>query len=220
METVRFLFVVTYSLKVGLFCDTIVLSIKFLEEILMKRLICMAISLAMLFSVFASFPMSANAASMSDADFFAKFDYAANPALSDVKECVDAKNYTAAKAELLKYFKNRKENSTISGFGITENDENYSMAVLPMRNILTGPYEFDMWQAEFDVTSSSYQKYSVTVTDRIASQVSCGAVSFMLFAGDKQRYPVLVESRESSNPPVLNVSYSSNGYKIGFNHPG
>lgn len=177
----------------------------------MKRLICMAISLAMLFSVFASFPMSANAASMSDADFFAKFDYAANPALSDVKECVDAKNYTAAKAELLKYFKNRKENSTISGFGITEDDENYSMAVLPMRNILTGPYEFDMWQAEFDVTSSSYQKYSVTVTDRIASQVSCGAVSFMLFAGDKQRYPVLVESRESSNPPVLNVTYSSNG---------
>ncbi len=177
----------------------------------MKRLICAIISLTMILSVFASFPMSASAASMSDADFFAKFDYAANPALSEVKEYVDSKNYTAAKAELLKYFKERKEENAASPFSVTEDDENYSMAVLPMRNILTGPYEFDMWEGEFTVTSSSYRKYTTDVTSRIKSQLDNGAVSFMLFAGDKQQYPVLVESKESSNPPVLNVTYSKNG---------
>ncbi len=177
----------------------------------MKRFISTIVVFAMILSVFASFPMMASAASMDDATFFAKLNYAAFPGLSPVKECVDAGDYQGAKAALLQYFKDRKEASSIQGFGITEADEFYGMAVLPMRNILTGPYEFDMWQAEFTVTSSSYKDYEVDVTDRIASELNNGAVSFMLFAGDKQQYPVLVQSKESSSAPRLLVTYSVDG---------
>ncbi len=177
----------------------------------MKRFISLIVSLTMLISVIASFPMMASAASMTDAAFFAKFNYASNPGLSEVKEYVDAGDYDAAKAALLQYFKDRKKQSSIQGYGITDADEFYGMAVLPMRNILTGPYEFDMWQAEFTVTSSTYNTYEIDITERIASQQANGAVSFMLFAGDKQRYPVLVESKESANAPKLVVDYTKNG---------
>ena len=177
----------------------------------MKRFISLFLSLIMLISVFASFPMIASAASMTDATFFAKFNYSANPELSEVKEYVDAGDYTNAKVALLQYFKDRKEKSSIQGFGITEADEFYGMAVLPMRNILTGPYEFDMWQAEFTVTSSSYKNYEIDVTSRIASELNNGAASFMLFAGDKQQYPVIVQSKESAAAPKLVITYEKNG---------
>ncbi len=177
----------------------------------MKRFISAIVSLVMLISVFASFPMMASAASMDDATFFAKFNYNANPGLSEVKEYVDAGDYDNAKAALLQYFKDRKETSQIQGFGITAADEFYGMAVLPMRNILTGPYEFDMWQAEFTVTSSSYKNYEVDVTSRITSELNNGAVSFMLFAGDKQQYPVLVQSKETTSAPQLVVTYEKGG---------
>ena len=177
----------------------------------MKKLLSAIMSIVMLMSLFAAFPTVTSAASMSDAAFFAKFNYGANPLLSPVKECVDAGDYQGAKAALLQYFKDRKAEGVIEGYGITASDEFYGMAVLPMRNILTGPYEFDMWQAEFTVTSSSYESYSVDVTERISAELNNGAASFMLFAGDKQRYPVLVESKESGNAPRLNVKYEKNG---------
>ena len=179
----------------------------------MKRFISAILSLVMLVSVFAAFPMTVSAASMDDATFFAKFNYSANPGLSEVKEYVDAGDYDNAKAALLQYFKDRKAESDIQGFGITEADEFYGMAVLPMRNILTGPYEFDMWQAEFTVTSSSFAEYEIDVTDRIASELNNGAVSFMLFAGDKQQYPVYVKSKEAGDTvaPKLVVTYDIDG---------
>ncbi|MGM9551745.1 MAG: heparinase II/III family protein, partial [Clostridia bacterium] len=179
----------------------------------MKRFISAIVSLAMIISVFMAFPAVINAASMADATFFAKFDYAANPGLAQVKSYVDSGDYDNAKAALLQYFKDRKQTSTISGFGITEADEFYGMAVLPMRNILTGPYEFDMWQGEFTVTSSSYADYEVDVTDRIASELNNGAASFMLFAGDKQQYPVYVKSKEAGSDvaPKLVITYDIDG---------
>lgn len=177
----------------------------------MKRFISAIMSVMVILTVFAAFPVVSNAASMDDATFFAKFNYSASPELLSVKSFADQGDYHSAKAALLEYFKNRKQTSQISGFGITKADEFYGMAVLPMRNILTGPYEFDMWQAEFDVTSSSFSEYEVDVTDRIASQLNNGAVSFMLFAGDKQQYPVLVESKESGNAPKLVIQYSVDG---------
>ncbi|MBQ3109762.1 MAG: DNRLRE domain-containing protein [Clostridia bacterium] len=179
----------------------------------MKRFIALAITLAMIVSLIPAFSLTSSAASMDDATFFAKFDYAANPGLSEVKAYVDAADYTTAKAALLEYFKDRKKTSSISGYGITEADEFYGMAVLPMRNILTGPYEFDMWQAEFTVTSSSYANYEIDVTERIASELNNGAVSFMLFAGDKQQYPVYVKSKEAGSniAPKLSVTYEKNG---------
>ena len=177
----------------------------------MKRFISAIVSFVMLFSVLASFPMMTSAASMTDQAFFAKFDYASNPGLSQVKEYVDAGNYDGAKAALLQYFKDRKAEGVISGYGVTAADEFYGMAVLPMRNILTGPYEFDMWQAEFTVTSANYADYEVDVTERIASEQANGAVSFMLFAGDKQQYPVLVQSKETSSAPRLVIEYAVDG---------
>ena len=179
----------------------------------MKKFISALMSLIMLVSVFASFPMIASAASMDNATFFAKFNYSAYPGLSEVKEYVDAGNYVGAKAALLEYFKDRKQTSSIQGYGITAADEFYGMAGLPMRNILTGPFEFDMWQAEFTVTSSSYKNYEIDVTERIASELNNGAVSFMLFAGDKQQYPVYVKSKEAdtSVAPKLVVTYNKGG---------
>ncbi len=179
----------------------------------MKKFVSALMSLFMLVSILASFPMMASAASMDDATFFAKFNYSANPGLSEVKEYVDAGDYDNAKAALLQYFKDRKATSDIQGFGITEADEFYGMAVLPMRNILTGPYEFDMWQAEFTVTSSSFAEYEIDVTERIASELNNGAVSFMLFAGDKQQYPVYVKSKEAGDSvaPKLVITYDIDG---------
>ena len=179
----------------------------------MKRFIALAITLAMVMSFIPAFSLTSSAASMDDATFFAKFDYSANPGLSEVKAYVDAADYDNAKAALLQYFKDRKQTSSIQGYGVTEADEFYGMAVLPMRNILTGPYEFDMWQAEFTVTSSSYKNYEVDVTSRIASELNNGAVSFMLFAGDKQQYPVYVKSKEATGnvAPKLVVTYEKNG---------
>ncbi len=179
----------------------------------MRQLISTIVALAMVLSTFTAFSLQTSAASMDDATFFAKFDYASNPDLSEVKEYVDAGDYSSAKAALLQYFKDRKKSSTIQGFGITQADEFYGMAVLPMRNILTGPYEFDMWQAEFTVTSASYKSYEIDVTERIASELNNGAVSFMLFAGDKQQYPVLVQSKESASAPQLVINYDINGTK-------
>lgn len=163
----------------------------------MSRVLALILALTMVFTVLAAFPVGASAASMADDTFFAKLDYQNNPDLSAVKTAVDKRDYETAKEELLKYFKNRHEADQITGNGVTVADENYGMAVLPMRNILTGPYEFDMWQGEFTVTSSESAPYSVDVTDRIADQLDNGAVSFMLMAGEKQRFPVIVKSKEA-----------------------
>ncbi|MGN1097747.1 MAG: DNRLRE domain-containing protein, partial [Clostridia bacterium] len=177
------------------------------------RIMAMILAIAMVFTLFAAFPMSAGAASMTDATFFAKLNYSAYPGLSAVKTAVDKGDYQTAKEELLKYFKERHNSGTIQGFGISEADEFYGMAVLPMRNILTGPYEFDMWEAEFTVTSSDFAQYEVDVTDRVASELGNGAVSFMLFAGNKQQYPVYVKSKEAGAEvaPKLQITYSLDG---------
>ncbi len=175
-----------------------------------SKIMAVILTLTMIFSVLASFPMTASAATMADSTFFAKLNYAAYPGLSAVKAAVDKNDYETAKKELLAYYKARKASGFDLGFSITEDDENYGMAVLPMRNILTGPYEFDVWQTEFTVTSSEFQTYEVDVTDRVASELSNGAVSFMLFAGDKQQYPVIVQSKEAGSDvaPKLTIRYN------------
>ena len=166
-----------------------------------KRLLSLLVAMTMVFSLFSAFTITTEAASMTDATFFAKLDYSIS-GLSAVKAAVDKGDYTTAKKALLEYYKERRQTTEL-GFGISEADENYGMAVLPMRNILTGPYEFDMWQAEFTVTSSSYKTYEIDVTDRVAQELNNGNVSFMLFAGNKQQYPVYVQSKESGVAPKL-----------------
>ena len=108
----------------------------------MSKVMALILAMAMVFTVISSFPVGVSAASMADETFFGKLDYQNNPGLSEVKTAVDKGDYETAKAELLRYFKARHEKGEITGFGVTEADENYGMAVLPMRNILTGPYEF------------------------------------------------------------------------------
>lgn len=177
-----------------------------------KRLLSLLVAMTMVVSLLGAFTITTEAASMTDATFFAKLNYGAYPALSAVKAAVDKGDYTTAKKELLKYYKERRQTTEL-GFGISEADENYGMAVLPMRNILTGPYEFDMWQAEFTVTSNSYETYEIDVTDRVAQELGNGNVSFMLFAGDKQQYPVLVQSKEAGADvaPTLVIEYERKG---------
>ncbi len=176
-----------------------------------SKILALVLALTMIFTVLAAFPMSAGAASYDDASFFAKLNYSAYPGLAQVKAAVDKADYDSAKAELLKYFKQRHSEGQLTGSGVSDADEFYGMAVLPMRNILTGPYEFDMWQGEFTVTSSEYADYTTDVTERVASELNNGAVSFMLFAGDKQQYPVLVQSKESESAPKLKVTYTRDG---------
>ena len=177
----------------------------------MKKIIACILVMSMLLSVFAT--VNVSAASMTDDSFFAKFNYAQYPELWEVKAFADAKDYENAKKALLKYFKERHNEGNITGFGVNESNENYGMAVLPMRNILTGAYEFDVWQAEFKVTSSEFLEYEIDVTSRIAHEIENGQVSFMLFAGDKQKYPVYVMSKEmgSDVSPKLQVVFEKDG---------
>ncbi len=174
-----------------------------------RKLISLVLTQAVMLSAAGICAVPAGAASADEQSFFAELNYGKYKGLSAVKEAAEKKDYAAAKKELLKYYKERRASGTVLGFGITEADENYGMAVLPMRNILTGPYEFDMWQGEFTVTGSVYRDYTVDVTDRIASELANGAVSFMLFAGDKQEYPVYAHSKESGSGPRLRVAFDN-----------
>ncbi len=177
----------------------------------LKRVISFVLSQAIALSMIGAIP--ATAATTSEASFFAELNYDKYPQLADVKSAVDKKDYTTAKAELLEYYKERRVEKEM-GFGISEADENYGMAVLPMRNILTGPYEFDMWQGEFTVSGEGvYTDYETDVTDRISAELNNGAVSFMLFAGDKQSNLVSVQSKEAGEAvaPRLSVTYDNGG---------
>lgn len=178
-----------------------------------KKLAALIMSQAILLSsIGAAVPMTANAATTSEQTFFAELNYAKYEGLSAVKSAADSGDYTKAKEELLKYYQQRRENGTVLGFGISEADENYGMAVLPMRNILTGPYEFDMWQGEFTVDNAGiYTAYEVDVTDRIQEELNNGAVSFMLFAGDKASNKVNVQSKEAGDEvaPRLSVTFDN-----------
>lgn len=170
----------------------------------LKKLICMTLSLGLLLSGVCG--VSAKAAHTAESEFFGALNYSGYTGLSAVKAAVDNGDYASAKKELVKYYKDR---SGSFGFGIGKADENYGMAVLPMRNILTGPYEFDMWQGEFTVTDKEYREYEVDVTERVSQELANGNVSFMLFAGDKQQYAVNVKSKESGAAPVLVVTYDN-----------
>ena len=184
-----------------------------------SRVLALVLAMAMVFTVLASFPIGASAASMTDDTFFAKLDYAANPDLAGVKTAVDRGDYEAAKEELLKYFKARHKAGKFTGSGVTEADENYGMAVLPMRNILTGPYEFDIWQAEFTVNDKTFADYEIDVTDRVKHELANGAVSFMLMAGEKQ-YPVRVKSKEAGEDvaPRLVIEFDGGSETIVANN--
>lgn len=183
----------------------------------MKKVISIILSLAMLVSLIGAFPFAASAASMTDAAFFAKFNYASYPAMANVKAAADAGDYALAKKELLNYFIERKERGEVSAFDITEADENYGMAVLPLDNILTGPYEFDVWLNRFTVTSSEYELYSIDLTEKTAAELNNQAISVMLFERQKQSYPVIVASKEAEGyEPVLVVETAEGDvYNIG-----
>lgn len=170
----------------------------------LKKLICTILSAGLMFSGVCGAPVKA--AQTAEPEFFGLLNYSAYPGLGAVKAAVDKGDYGSAKKELVKYYKSR---SVSLGFGIGKADENYGMAVLPMRNILTGPYEFDMWQGEFTVTDKKYKEYEVDVTERVSQELANGNVSFMLFAGDKQQYAVNVKSKESDAPPALVVTYNN-----------
>ncbi|MGM9550930.1 MAG: heparinase II/III family protein [Clostridia bacterium] len=172
----------------------------------MKRFLSVVLTLALALSVLGVIPITSSAASMSDATFFAKFDYAQNPAMADVKSAVDKRDYALAKTELLKYLSERKANGEASAFPITADDENYGQAVLPLDNILTGPYEFDVWLNRITVTSKDYSLYEADLTEKVKQELNNQAVSVMLFERQKQAYPVLVASKEYAGyEPVLVV---------------
>ncbi|MCD8048107.1 MAG: heparinase II/III family protein [Clostridia bacterium] len=182
----------------------------------MKKVVSIILSLAMLVAAVGTIPFTASAASMSDATFFAKFDYSSYPGLAAVKAAVDAGDYDTAKTELVNYFIERKNEGTVSAFEITEADENYGMAVLPLDNILTGPYEFDVWLNRFTVTSMDYTQYEIDLTEKVSAELSNQAISVMLFERQKQAFPVYVASKEYAGyEPVLVIETAEgNTYTI------
>ena len=171
----------------------------------MKRVLSIILSLALIMSVIGTIPMTASAASMSDADFFSKFDLTYS-GMEDVKAAVDSGDYAAAKKEFVKYLSERKAAGEAQAFPITEAHENYGQAVLPLDNILTGPYEFDVWLNRFTVTSKDYTLYEIDLTEKTAQELNNQAISVMLFERQKQAFPVLVASKEYAGfEPVLVV---------------
>lgn len=186
----------------------------------MKRFLSIILSLALILSVIGTIPVTVSAASMSDADFFSKFDLAAFEGMADVKAAVDAGDYATAKKELVKYLSERKANGEAAAFPITADDENYGQAVLPLDNILTGPYEFDVWLNRFTVTGKDYAMYEVDLTDKVSRELNNQAISVMLFERQKQAFPVLVASKEYAGlEPVLVVETAEgNTYEITANH--
>ncbi|MBQ3110963.1 MAG: heparinase II/III family protein [Clostridia bacterium] len=185
----------------------------------MKRVLSVILSLALLMTVFGTLPVTVNAASMSDADFFSKFDLTYS-GMEDVKSAVDRGDYTTAKKEFVEYLSERKASGNAAAFPIAEDDENYGQAVLPLDNILTGPYEFDVWLNRFTVTGKEYELYEVDLTEKTAQELNNQAISVMLFERQKQAYPVLVASTEyASYEPVLVVETAEGAtYEIMANH--
>lgn len=172
-----------------------------------KKIISLILAQSVLLSM-AGGAASVDAATANEKTFFSGFNYAQYEELSAVKTAADSGDYAAAKTELVKYYKQRNANGKALGFGISEADENYGMAVLPMRNILTGSYEFDMWQGEFRADSEGiYTDYEVDVTERVVAELNNGAVSFMLFAGDKKSNLVSIQSKETENAPKLVITF-------------
>ncbi len=185
----------------------------------MKRVLSVILSLALLMTVFGTLPVTVNAASMSDADFFSKFDLTYS-GMEDVKSAVDRGDYTTAKKEFVEYLSERKASGNAAAFPIAEDDENYGQAVLPLDNILTGPYEFDVWLNRFTVTGKEYELYEVDLTEKTAQELNNQAISVMLFERQKQAYPVLVASTEYADlEPVLVVETAEGAtYEIMANH--
>ncbi len=185
----------------------------------MKRILSLVLSLALIMSVVGTLSVTVNAASMSNADFFSKFDLTYS-GMENVKAAVDSGNYDAAKTELIRYLSERKANGEAAAFPITADDENYGQAVLPLDNILTGPYEFDVWLNRFTVTSKEYELYEVDLTEKTSSELNNQAISVMLFERQKQAFPVLVASKEYADlEPVLVVETAEGDmYEIMANH--
>jgi len=180
----------------------------------MKNTLALLVVATMLIGILPVFTLPAGAASMSEAVFFAKFNYAEFPELSAVKEAVDKQDYALAKEELLEYFKQRTREGRVKAFPVTEVHENKGMAMLPLDNILTGPYEFDVSLGKITVDGigeASAKEYELDVTKKVAQELDNKAFSIMLFQIEKQNYPIIVYSRESSFKPVLVVETEEGG---------
>ncbi len=185
----------------------------------MRKVLSFMLTLALVLSVFAAIPFTSSAASMSDADFFAKFDLTFS-GMEDVKAAVDRGDFATAKKEFVEYLSERKANGDAAAFPITADDENYGQAVLPLDNILTGPYEFDVWLNRFTVTSKDYELYEIDLTEKTSQELNNQAISIMLFERQKQAFPVLVASKEYADyEPVLVIETAEgNTYEIMANH--
>lgn len=177
----------------------------------MKKVLSIVLTLAMMLSALPVLPISVSAASMSDSDFFSKFDLATS-GMEDVKNAVDKNDYSAAKSEFVKYLSRRKAEGQAAAFEANASWENYGQAILPLDNILTGPYEFDVWLNRFTVTSKEYALYEVDLTKKTQEELNNQAISVMLFERQKQAFPVIVASKEYSGyEPVLTVETKEGG---------
>ena len=185
----------------------------------MKRILSIILSLALILSVIGAIPFTASAASMSDANFFGKFDLT-YPGMEEVKAAVDVQDYAAAKKAFVEYLSVRKAEGNAAAFPITAAHENYGQAVLPLDNILTGPYEFDIWLNRFTVTGKEFGLYEVDLTEKTAQELNNQAISVLLFERQKQAYPVLVASKENAGFEPMLVVETEEGdvYEIMANH--
>lgn len=177
----------------------------------MKKVLSIVLALAMTIALIPTMPVKVGAASMSDFDFFSKFDLTSS-GMENVKSAVDKKDYSTAKKEFVKYLSARKADGTAQAFAPNSSWENYGQAVLPLDNILTGPYEFDVWLNRFTVKSKEYALYEVDLTEKTKEELNNQAISVMLFERQKQAFPVIVASKEYTGlEPVLTVETKEGG---------
>lgn len=176
-----------------------------------KRLLSLLVAMTMVFSLFGAFTFTTEAASMNEADFFAKLNYNAFPELRGVKSAVDRGDYAEAKKALLEYYRERTINGTVKAFDITEADANIGQAMLAKDFIITGPYEFDVWLDTVTVNSNTYQPYYAEgdeIVKYLKKEIDNKNMSIMLFERQKQGVPVFVASREDeANSPELIVTF-------------
>ncbi|MDO4563868.1 MAG: DNRLRE domain-containing protein [Clostridia bacterium] len=184
----------------------------------MAKILSIFLAVTLLLPLFALLPIKASAYSYDDSAFFSRFDYTSHTGLSAVKSYVDAGDYTSAKRALLDYYIARKASGQTPAFEITQKDANIGMANLALDNIITGPYEFDVQIGMFTVSgvgSGSAQWYETDITQKVVSERDNANISIMLFARQKQRYPVIVLSRESSFYPTLVIEMDNGAqYRI------
>lgn len=110
-------------------------------------------------------------------------------------------NYSSAKEILYTYFKNKKEKLGINFAGLKYQK---GLDTLILDNIFTGS-GYDYLAGTISLTDE-FSQHSLDVTDEIIKHADFGAISFMLFARERDNLTGEFFSKESENAPKILIS--------------